>query len=194
VRLGVFGGTFDPPHIGHLIAAQDSLERLQLDRIRFVPAAIPPHKQSSAGLTPASLRRALVRAAVAGDPRFEVDPLELERAGPSFTVDTLRLLHERLPDARLVLLIGADQYAEFDTWQAPDAIRRLARIAVLTRTGSPRPDGDVPIEHVAVTRIDVSSTEIRRRVAAGESIRYLVPRAVEAIIRSESLYAVPSPR
>jgi nicotinate-nucleotide adenylyltransferase len=188
VRLGIFGGTFDPPHIGHLIAAQDSRARLRLDGVRFIPAANPPHKGGVPALTRAELRLELVRAAVADDDQFEVDTLELERGGPSYTVETLELLHQQFQQAELVLLIGSDQFAEFETWKDPERIMQLARIAVLTRGGSPRGDVDARIDHVAVTRIDVSSTEIRRRVGAGEPIRYLVPAGVEAVIRRERLY------
>jgi nicotinate-nucleotide adenylyltransferase len=192
VRLGIFGGTFDPPHIGHLIAAQDAFAALQLDTLRFVPAAIPPHKRRDRDITPAGLRLELVRTVLAGDDRFESDPIELGRQGPSFTVDTLRLLREKAPHADLVLLIGADQFTEFDSWKDPQEIVRLADVAVLNRAGLPQlpgaPGSDARIHHVAVTRIDVSSSEIRRRVRSGEPIRYLVPAAVEAVIRREGLY------
>jgi nicotinate-nucleotide adenylyltransferase len=189
VRLGVFGGTFDPPHIGHLIAAQDARSALGLDRVVFVPAAVPPHKRTEA-ITPPGTRLAMVRAAIAGDAGFELDDLELRREGPSWTVDTLRALRDRLPDAELFLLIGTDQFAEFETWREPSEIRRLARVAVLTREGeSDAPDG---VRIVQVTRIDVSSTGIRARAAAGEPIRYLVPPAVEALIRLHGLYGATS--
>ena len=185
MRLGVFGGTFDPPHIGHLIVAQDARRALGLDRVVFVPASIPPHKRTDS-ITPPGTRLAMVRAAIAGDTGFEVDDLELRREGPSWTVETLRSLRSRLPDAELILLIGSDQYAEFESWREPGEIRRLARLAVLTREGGADQPDDV--DTVAVTRIDVSSTGIRARAAAGEPIRYLVPNAVEALIRLHGLY------
>jgi nicotinate-nucleotide adenylyltransferase len=185
VRLGVFGGTFDPPHIGHLIAAQDARSALGLDRVIFVPASVPPHKRTDE-ITPPGTRLAMVRAAIAGDAGFEVDDLELRRAGPSWTVDTLRELRARLPDAELFLLIGSDQFAEFESWREPAGIRRLARLVVLTREGGS--DGPDSVDCVTVTRIDVSSTGIRARVAAGEPIRYVVPAAVEALIRLHGLY------
>jgi nicotinate-nucleotide adenylyltransferase len=185
VKLGLFGGTFDPPHTGHLIAAQDACSALGLDRVIFVPARIPPHKQNRE-LTPAPLRLSLLRAAVAGDDRFEVDDLELEREGPSYTVDTVRVWRSRHPDAELYLLLGADQYAEFDSWRDPAAIRADARIAVLSREGVP---AVAPTDIlVPVTRIDISSTEVRRRTTAGEPIRYLVPDAVAVLIRQHGLY------
>lgn len=187
MRLGLFGGTFDPPHIGHLIVAQDALAALAVERIVFIPAALPPHKRDR-DVTPAPLRLAMLRAATAGNPHFEVDPIELERAGPSWTVDTLRAWARRQPDAELVLIIGADQYAELDGWKEPAAIRELAEIAVLARGGE-SPTGETTV--VGVRRIDVSSTEIRARVGEGRSIRYLVPPAVEALIREKGLYRGP---
>jgi len=187
VKLGLFGGTFDPPHLGHLIAAQDARTILGLDTIVFVPAASPPHKRDE-DITPAGTRLAMLRAAVADDPSFEVDDLELHRSGPSYTVDTVRTYRERLPDAGIVLLMGSDQYAEFDTWREPEVIRRLATIAVLTREGG-RADPADGVLTARVTRIDISSTEIRRRVRNGEPIGYMVPPAVEALIRLNSLYS-----
>jgi nicotinate-nucleotide adenylyltransferase len=193
VKLGVFGGTFDPPHLGHLIVAQDALQALGLDRVLFVPAGSPPHKQGRP-TTPAPLRLEMTRAAVAGDPRFEVTDLELRRAGPSFTVDTLLQLLERAPESALFLLLGADQVRELESWRRPDEILRLARVVAITRAGAVDGPGraadSLPagLEVVRATRIDISATEVRRRVAAGESIRYLVPGAVERIIRRERLY------
>jgi len=186
VRLGIFGGTFDPPHIGHLVAAQDARTALDLDRVILVPAAVPPHKLDRP-ITPGQLRLELLRAAVAGDARFEVDDVELRRGGPSWTVDTLRALRECRPGAELFLLVGMDQFAEFDTWREPHEIRRLARIAVLSRGGVVAPAG-ADWTAVNVTRIDLASTEIRRRVAAGLPIRFLVPDAVESLVVRHGLY------
>lgn len=190
-RLGVFGGTFDPPHIGHLIVAQDAWQALGLDRLIFVPAAAPPHKEG-VRITPAPIRLEMVRAAVAGDPRFEVSELELRRAGPSYTVDTLRELRREHPGAELHFLMGVDQFEGFPGWREPDEIARLARLVVLTRGGG-RPGGgggapEYPHRLVEVTRIDLSATSIRARVAAGEPIRYLVPEGVTEIIGREGLY------
>jgi nicotinate-nucleotide adenylyltransferase len=184
VRLGLFGGTFDPPHTGHLIVAQDAHSALELDRVIFVPARVPPHKRAQE-ITAASLRLEMLEAAIAGNPHFAVDDLELKREGPSYTVDTLRALHGRDPDAELFLLMGADQYADLSTWHEAEAIPRLAHVVVLARQGE-KPPHDVTAADV--TRIDISATEIRRRVAAGRPIRYLVPEAVEAVIRRERLY------
>lgn len=187
-RLGVFGGTFDPPHLGHLVAASDACQALALDRVLWIPSAVPPHKVQTVQAS-ARDRLAMVRAAVAGDPRFEVDPLELERSGPSYTADTLRALRERHPGAALFFLTGADNVAELPGWHQPDEILRMARLAVVTRAGDHAvlPAG-WNAEVVRITRVDVSATEVRRRVAAGETIRYLVPEAVRAHIERAGLY------
>jgi len=186
VRIGLFGGTFDPPHTGHLVAAQDAMVSLGLDRIVFIPAALPPHKRERR-LTPAPLRAALVAAAIAGDDRFSMDEIELLRNGPSYTVETLRAYRARHPDATLFLLVGADQYAELHSWKSPEEIARLATLAVLDREGAPPLPGP-GVVRVAVTRIDVASTDIRSRVRSGLPVRYLVPVAVEDLIRRHGLY------
>ncbi len=187
VRLSIFGGTFDPPHIGHLIAAQEVYRQLGLHRLLLVPAAVPPHKQDEE-VSPGEVRLAMLRAAVGDDGRFEVSELELERDGPSYTVDTLRSLREAYPDAALFLAMGADQMAEFGTWRAPDEIVELATLVTFGRPGASSDGGRWPAERVTVPEIELSSTMIRQRVGAGEPIRYLVPAAVEALIRARGLY------
>jgi nicotinate-nucleotide adenylyltransferase len=194
VRFGLFGGTFDPPHTGHLIAAQDAALTLGLDRVLFVPAALPPHKLHRT-LTPAALRLRMLALALGDDSRFALDPLELERTGPSFTVDTLRELRRRMP-GEWTLLLGADQYAELASWREPEEVLRLATVGVLERAGSwaqPAPATAFPaaengVVRIAVTRVDISSTAIRERVATGVPIRYLVPAGVEAFITRTGLY------
>jgi nicotinate-nucleotide adenylyltransferase len=188
VRLGVFGGNFDPPHLGHLVAASDACDRLSLDRVLWIPSAQHPLKEERVR-TPAALRLEMVRAAVAGDPRFAVDDLELRRAGPSYTVDTLRELRARQPDAELFLLAGADLLAELPRWREPAEVLRLATLAVLTREGETLAGREVPgAVSVEVARVDVSATEVRRRVAAGETIRYLVPDAVRELVERHAAY------
>lgn len=189
MRIGIFGGTFDPPHLGHLVVAQDACSALSLDRVLFVVAAAPPHKRGRQH-TAATLRLEMLRAALAGDDRFEACDLELRRPGLSYTVDTIRQLREEWPGDELILLIGADQARELHTWHAPDEIARLATIVALSREGDRVTDtrGGLPVRSLHVTRLDISATDIRRRVAAGRPIRYLVPDAVQAIIRRESLY------
>lgn len=191
MNIGLFGGTFDPPHTGHLIVAQDALSALGLDAIAFVPAANPPHKRDTV-ISPAELRTRMLELALAGDGRFGIERLELERPGPSYTIDTLRELATRQPEVRWTLLIGADLYAEFRTWRDPAGIRRLARVAVLARPGGHGMQDPASLAaadlRVDVTRIDISATDVRRRVAAGLPIRYLVPAAVEKFISEQRLY------
>ena len=175
-RVGVLGGTVDPPHVGHLIVAQDVYERLGLDRLVLVPAARPPHRTAALD---AEERHALVRSAFGGDPRFEVSGIELGREGPSWTVRTLERMRTELGDADLYLVIGVDQYRAFAEWREPDRIVRLARLAVMPRDGVlPEPDPRFPFEVVAVTRVDVSSTRVRDRLDAGLTVRYLVPETI----------------
>lgn len=189
MKLGIFGGTFDPPHIGHLIAAEDAAQALELDRVLFVPARTPPHKQHR-NISPADVRLRMLQAAVASNERFEVSDVELRRAGPSYTVDTLRELRTRYPGAALYLLLGVDQVAEFGGWREPEEILRLSHLIMLARAGvAAAPQSDIVEQIVAVTRVDISSTMIRERVAAGRGIRYLVPHDVEKIIAAERLYS-----
>ena len=189
MNIGVFGGTFDPPHIGHLVAAQDASVVLYLDRVIFVPAADPPHKRGAL-VSAASVRSEMLRATIAGNPQFEISTCELDRAGASYTVDTLRELAEQYPGAALQLLVGVDQVREFASWREPDQIVKLAAVVMLSRAGvaGPGAEADFVRRTVAVTRIDVSSTLIRTRVAAGMPIRYLVTDAVAKIIEREGLY------
>lgn len=192
LRLALFGGTFDPPHVGHLIVAQDVVEALSLDALHLVPAGIPPHKQGEE-MSPARVRLEMVAAAAGDDPRLEALALEVERRGPSYTVDTLRRVRRDRPDAELFFVMGVDQFAELHAWKEPRELARLARIVVITREGD-RPDQvdpgvDVAYDFVPVTRVDVSSTDIRRRVRDGRPIRYLVPEAVRRIIRRDRLYS-----
>ncbi|MSR23142.1 MAG: nicotinate (nicotinamide) nucleotide adenylyltransferase [Gemmatimonadetes bacterium] len=194
-KVGIFGGTFDPPHVGHLAVAKDAMEALGLERVLLVPAVRSPFK-SEAPAAPAPTRLRMIAEAVSDEPRFEVCDLELRREAPSYTVDTLARLSEDMPGIRLVLLLGVDQWAGFGRWRRPREIARLAEIAVLTRSGE-RPgaldpeleDGPpIPFIEVPVTRIDLSSTEVRNRVREGRSARWLVPEAVRRIIEAEKLY------
>ena len=188
MRLGVYGGSFDPPHLGHLVAASDACEVLRLDRVLWIPSARHPLKEGCLR-TPPALRLEMVRAAIAGDARFEADDLELRREGPSYTVDTLRELGDRHPEAALFLLAGADLVAELPRWHRPQEVLRRATLAVLTREGEGLPpETGLAAVDVPVTRVDVSATEVRRRAAAGRTIRYLVPEAVRAIIEREGPY------
>lgn len=187
MRIGLYGGTFDPPHVGHLMVASEAFESLELDRLLFVPSAVPPHKRGRVRASP-ERRLEMVRLSIAGDPRFGVEDLELRREGASYTVDTLRILRERDPDCELIFLVGIDQVQEFHTWKEPDEIARLASLAVLSRGGEQIGEIGLPLLRVEVTRIDLSSTEIRQRIRDGRSIRYLVADPVREMILREGLY------
>jgi nicotinate-nucleotide adenylyltransferase len=215
VRVGILGGTFDPPHVGHLLVASDAYEVLGLDRVLFIPAAQQPLKvpapdepsrtrpQRGTGAE----RMEMVRRAIGGDARFEASAIEIDRGGLSFTVDTLSELAERAPDATRYLLVGADVLASFAKWRRPERILELATLAVFTRSASD--DGDArrswgelcaqwqaahgrtpqnePV-FVDSRRVDVSSTEVRERVAGGLSIHGFVPDAVAVYIAERGLY------
>ncbi len=195
-RLGIYGGTFDPIHIGHLIIAAQIQASLNLDRIVFVPAGVPPHKDPAL-ITPASDRLAMLRLAIPGNPAFTVDTLELDREGRSFTADTLATFREREPDAERWFIIGGDSLADFHTWRSPDTIVSLARLAVARRPGWDIDIGSanrrVPattgrIDVVDTPLIDIASNEIRARVRAGRPVRYLIPDSVRDYIADHGLY------
>lgn len=195
-RLGLFGGTFDPPHLGHLAIAEHARQQLRLDRVLFMPSGRPPHKRDRA-LSPAADRLAMTRLAARGNPGFAVSAWEARGDGASYTVDTLRALAARRPGARLVLLIGEDSLEEFATWREPEAIRALAELAVAPRDGgrprrSRRPARGVV--HLDAPRLDVSSSAIRAALRAGRSARYLVPDPVLAYIERRGLYRPASRR
>lgn len=187
MRLGVFGGSFNPPHVGHFLIASDAFEALGLDRLLIVPAAANPLKGAAPAALPSDRLR-MAEMTFAGDPRFEVSSMEIERGGLSYTVDTLEALAAQYAGAELVLLLGMDAMRTIEKWKRPDRIRELARLAVLTRGGEtePLPGG---VEAVTTRRIDVSSTEIRSRVAAGLPIRGFVIDSVEKFISTAKLYA-----
>ena len=182
-KIGIFGGTFDPIHHGHLILARDALESLSLESVIFIPAAISPHKPERKP-TPANLRLAMLRAAIESEPRFALDEMELERGSPSYAVETLEMLRQREPFADFVFLIGEDNVARLSAWHRFEELQKMVQFVVLDRSG-------LEVEHAypAIRRhIDISATDIRNRVASGQSIRYLVPPAVEKIIRERQLY------
>ncbi len=189
MRLGIFGGSFDPPHLGHLLPVIDAAETLGLDAVRFVPAAVQPFKVGRATASPMD-RFAMTERLVAGIPGFSADRTEIQRAGLSFTVDTLAAISAAVPDATLVLLMGADTFSLFDQWREPDRIRRLASVAVLVRGGEAMPAGEktAGVELLQSRRVDISSTELRARVAAGRTIRGFVPDAVADYIAEHRLY------
>jgi len=194
-RIGLFGGTFDPPHVGHAIVAQDLVEGLGLDRLLVVPAPQPPHREA---VLSAAVRARLVERMFEGVDRIEVSRVEFGRPGPSYAVDTLEALGRAYPGAELVLAIGADQLAAIDTWHRWEALPRLATVAVMRREGeSPALPDDVrefPYITVDVTRIDLSASRIRDRLREGRSIRFLVPESIrEEIDRVWQERARPQP-
>ena len=197
MRLGLFGGTFDPIHLGHLILAEQCREACSLDKVWIVVTASPPHK--SGDRTPVAHRLEMARIAVAGQQAFEVSEIEAKRPGPHYSVETLRSLHEERPDENLFFLIGADSLADLPQWQEPDGIARLATIVVVNRPGvdvnvvdtASLPDlgpGTKPLISVTVPPIGIASSDLRRRLAEGRTIRYMVPRGVEAYINAQGLY------
>jgi len=198
LRLGLLGGTFNPPHIGHLVCAQEAHAQLGLDRVLLVPVHTPPHKETD-GDPGVEVRVALCEAAVAGDERLGVSRAEADVPGRSYTVDTLNRLHDARPEDQLTFIVGGDMAASLPQWREPRAILELCTIGAAARDGVGRDevlerlDRELPgasdrIRFFDMPRIDISSTLIRRRVAAGEPVRYLVPDAVAASIEREGLY------
>ena len=188
MRLALYGGTFDPVHHGHLVLARDALEQLGLDRVVFIPAGLSPHKLATAP-APAAVRREMLAAAIADEPRFALDDSELDGAGPSFTIDTVERYRAADPSAQIYYLIGADNLRELHTWRRIDDLHRLIEFVVLGR-GEPGGQSAEAFQTLP-RRIDISATEIRRRVARGASIHYLVPEPVRSIIAAHHLYQDP---
>lgn len=200
MRIGVFGGTFDPVHYGHLLLAECCREQCRLDEIWFLPAAVPPHKQHH-DRSSAEHRLAMLELAIGGHRPFVVDRREIERGGVSYTVDTLAELVRERPDAQWFFLMGSDSLADLPGWREPARICELALVVTVVRAHAPAPDFDrlqglLPAERIEQMRshlvqmpgIDLSSRELRRRVSQGESIRFRTPRAVEEYIRAHGLY------
>jgi nicotinate-nucleotide adenylyltransferase len=189
-RIGVFGGTFDPPHVGHLLAACDAADVLALDQVLWVPAATQPFKADRPRGTAAEHRVAMVRRTVAGVARFTVERVEVDRGGISFMIDTLGELRRRDAQAEWVLLLGRDAAAGLEQWRAPDQVRAMARVVVLDRSdqGDSASSVDPALERVATRRVDISSTEIRQRVGDGKTIRGFVTDAVADYIAEMGLY------
>lgn len=185
--IGLFGGSFDPIHVGHLIVGRSIAEALGLAELRFMPTGEQPLKR---GRHVADVRHrvAMVAAAVAGEPGLTVERIESDRPGPSYTVDTLRALRAREPGQEFVVLLGADAAAELHQWREVDSLAGLARFVAFTRAGAPRPAHPLLHDVVDAPAVEISSTAIRQRVAAGRSIRYLVPDAVAEYIAAQGLY------
>jgi nicotinate-nucleotide adenylyltransferase len=213
--IGVLGGTFNPVHLGHLRAAEEVSEILGLERMVFVPSAEPPHKEGvDEVIAPAELRCEWVRRAIADNPRFALDLLEIERLGPSYSVDTLRSFGERLAPEKPVFVIGQDAFAEIETWRDPSTLFTLAHFAVITRPPGGRSSlaeqlparfaqqfdldreaefgrhrtAETWIRWIQISALEVSSTDIRRRIREGRSVRYLLPAAVRREVIGSGVY------
>jgi len=182
-RIAIYGGTFDPVHHAHLILARDALETLRLDQVIFVPAAISPLKKA-APVASGELRLAMLRAAIKGEPKFAVDDCELRRPPPSYTIDTVEEVQRRNSGTGIYCLIGEDNADRLTKWHRFTVLNKMVHFVVLDRSGQPATHSYPVIDR----KMDISATEIRSRVASGRSIRYLVPPAVEEIIRREKLY------
>jgi nicotinate-nucleotide adenylyltransferase len=183
MRIGIYGGTFNPVHHGHLILARQALEEFKLDRLVFVPAAESPFKIQNHS-APAGDRLAMLRLAIAGEDRFSVDPLEIERGGISYSIDTVKLFCNRDPGAELFFLVGEDNADRLTEWHRFEELKKLVYFVVLSRSE----DFQSPEYPVVQRRIEISSTEIRNRVANQESITYLVPESVKHYIEQHQLY------
>ncbi len=196
MRIGVFGGAFNPPHLGHLVCAQEVLLQLELERVLFVPVGEAPHREIDNDPGPEA-RLEMVELATAGDERFAVSRVEVDREGPSYTSDTLELLQGESPGDELFLILGGDQAAALPSWHEPEKVLERATVAAVERVGWSRSAvgiklsrlrGSDRVRHLDMLMIQISSTGVRRRVREGRPIRYLVPPAVEDYIGSHELY------
>lgn len=198
-RVGILGGTFDPPHVGHVVVANEAARQLDLDPVLLVPSGRPPHKPEGAQIAAAD-RAELVAVAVEGHPRLEMWPGEIAREGASYTADTVEQLAAERPGAELWFILGTDQLREFHGWRDPERILAVARLAAVARSGddpeaaAARLPAGARVDVVHVPRIDVSSTMVRRRMAEGRSIDGLVPVAVAAALKGKGLVASPPPK
>jgi nicotinate-nucleotide adenylyltransferase len=201
VRVGIYGGVFNPPHHGHLVAAQEAHAQLGLDVVVWIPVGDAPHREIP-GDPGAEARFEMVEMATAADERFRVSRIEIEREGPSYTADTLRELREREPEAEFFLILGGDQALALPAWHEPEAVLELATIAVFERGSSTRNAiaitlgrlrGAERVRFLNMPRIEISSTLVRRRAAGGQPIRYLVPDKVANFIGAQSLYGASVP-
>ncbi len=197
-RTGIMGGTFDPPHIGHLILAQSAYEQLGLDSVLFIPAGRPPHKQNRSGATDEQ-RLEMVRLAIEKDPHFRMSRIEMESSDYSYTCETLKKLHERFPDEDYYFIIGQDSLETFHSWYHPEEIVRQAHIVAADRPDCDQAAFESQLEEnrkrfsgdfigIQCPDIQISSSEIRKRIAEGRSIRYFVPESVHTYILNQNIY------
>lgn len=193
-RLGIFGGTFDPIHVGHLVAAVNARHQLRLDRVVMMVANVPWQKAGTRLVSPAEDRFDMVLAAVGDVPGLEASRMELERGGPSYTADTVAEMASANPGAQLFVIVGWDVSAELATWERFEEVREMASLVVVNRPGTPPPTGLVQqgwrVEEVTVPNLDISSTDLRARAADGRPLDYLVPGPAVRVIRERGLYSV----
>jgi nicotinate-nucleotide adenylyltransferase len=193
-RIGVFGGTFDPVHVGHLVAAVNAHHALGLDRVVLMVANVPWQKAGTRQVSPAEDRFAMVEAAVRGVPGLEASRVEIDRGGPSYTADTVAALHAQHGSAELFVIVGWDVSAELESWERFEEVREMATLVVVNRPGNPAPEGLVHqgwrLEEVSVPNLEISSTDLRARAATGRPLDYLVPQAAVEVIRQRGLYSV----
>jgi nicotinate-nucleotide adenylyltransferase len=200
MRVGIYGGTFDPVHIGHLILAEQAREQARLDQVWFIPAFRPPQKEGQA-ISRFEQRVEMLALAIAGNPAFAIDELEKERHGPSYTVETLAELRRRHPGTTWLLLVGGDALIDLPTWRDPRGIVAGAGLVVMARPGVPLidaaelrrrlglpPDSALELDLIHAPLIDIASRDLRRWIAEGRSVRYCVPRAVEVYVHDKGLY------
>ncbi|WP_047373757.1 nicotinate-nucleotide adenylyltransferase [Exiguobacterium sp. ZOR0005] len=187
-RIGLMGGTFDPPHLGHLLIAEQAREQLDLDEIWFLPAAIPPHKS---GFSPADDRIEMTRRAIADNPAFKLSMIEFEREEPSYTVETMKRLRERYPDDTFFFLIGADSLEALEKWYDYETLIQLVTFGAVARPGSRyRLPKRADVRTIDMPQLEISSTDIRERAKRNRSVAYLVPADVETYIKEHGLYDV----
>ncbi len=192
-RIGIFGGTFDPIHVGHLVAAVNARSALDLDRVIMMVANVPWQKAGTRAMTGAEERYALVQAAVGDVPGVEAGRMEIDRGGESYTADTLKAMADLIPDAELFLIVGWDVGTELTTWERMDDVQRLATLVIVNRPGAGRPEGldeqGWRVSEVTVPNLEISSTDLRARAREGRPLDYLVPEAAVHFLRSRGLYA-----
>jgi nicotinate-nucleotide adenylyltransferase len=200
LRVGILGGAFNPPHIGHLVCAQEALVQLELEKLVFMPFGRAPHRELEQD-PGAEARLEMVELAVSDDNRFEASRVEIDRSGPSYTADTLRELRDKAPDDELFLILGGDQAAALPRWHEPEVVLSLATVAVVERTNWSRSavgitlwrlPGAERVRYLDMPVMQISSSAIRRRVAEGRPIRYLVPDKVASHIEATGLYGAPN--
>jgi len=188
VKVALFGGTFDPPHMAHLVAAERVRDELALDEVWFVPAGQPPHKPPGA-VSPAHHRLRMVELAVADHPAFRVCDIELHRPGPSYTVDTVKALRRQHPEVEFYFIVGADMAADLPNWHGIDELKTLVRFVALGRPGYPRPVlPDIRVHWVDMPLMEISASELRRWIREGRSVRYLVPEGVRQYVEAHDVY------